>query len=70
MLKFINITNRNPRAKKKSWKVYGDKILLGEVRWWEPKLAYIFHIGPGTGDRPLNPNDVEEIINFVEKQNG
>ncbi len=70
MLEFTEIPNHNPRAKKKTWEVYGDKILLGEVRWWEPKLVYIFHIGLGTGDRPLHSNDVDEITNFIEKQNG
>ena len=72
MLDFINIPNRNPRAKKKTWKVYkgeGNQALLGEVRWWEPIQSYMFNMGFQLLVISLSSNDLLEISDFIKKQN-
>ena len=67
MLEFINIPNKNPRAKKKNWKVQEDMNTLGVVEWWEPVKEYMFY---PNGYTRLDINNLRELSDFIEKQNG
>ena len=71
MLEFINVPNRNPRAKKKTWKVQenvlGKDMIVGRIVWWEPIKQYLFEMN-ALDTVALNEQDLKEITAFVEKQ--
>jgi len=73
VLKFENIPHKNPRSKKKTWRVQenvlGKDIIVGRIVWWEPIKQYIFEMN-ALDTIALDEQDLKQITDFVEKQNG